>query len=288
MCSAINSYVGVTHEQFNILACIAVITLHHNGLAHSFQDNLAWKESLLAECIFYWAVPVFFMISGANLLDYRKRYSTTEFFKKRIIRTVIPWLSWSIILLIIKNHTGQLKFETGSFRDMINVILNFQVSSIYWFFGSIFACYLATPVFSLLTEHRSILWYTVIINFIFLSCLPIIGTWSGVTFTLAIPILSDSFIYYILGYLLKDGVSDKRKRIIIYCIGSLCVCFRYIYTYINSIKNESTDVSIKGYRTFHAVLFSVAVYIFLRQISIKSKKCYYLINNHLFTSDKES
>ena len=29
----------------NILACLAVISLHHNGLVHSFEDTLAWRES---------------------------------------------------------------------------------------------------------------------------------------------------------------------------------------------------------------------------------------------------
>lgn len=46
----------------NILACLAVISLHHNGLVHSFEDTLAWRESLVVECGLYWAVPVFLMI----------------------------------------------------------------------------------------------------------------------------------------------------------------------------------------------------------------------------------
>ncbi len=28
----------------NILACLAVISLHHNGLVHSFEDTLAWRK----------------------------------------------------------------------------------------------------------------------------------------------------------------------------------------------------------------------------------------------------
>lgn len=58
----------------NILACLAVISLHHNGLVHSFEDTLAWRESLVVECGLYWAVPVFLMITGVNLLNYREKY----------------------------------------------------------------------------------------------------------------------------------------------------------------------------------------------------------------------
>ena len=87
-------------DVLNIAACIAVIFLHHNGIVHSFTNTLAWRESLIAECAFYWAVPIFLMLSGANLLNYREKYSTKVFFKKRIIRTVIPWLFWSAVMLV--------------------------------------------------------------------------------------------------------------------------------------------------------------------------------------------
>lgn len=72
----------------NIFACFAVLMLHHNGIVHTYNVFTApWKEALIFEVIFYWAVPVFFMITGATLLNYRKRYSTKAFFQKRILRT---------------------------------------------------------------------------------------------------------------------------------------------------------------------------------------------------------
>lgn len=56
----------------NIIATIAVIALHHNGIVHQYSNILAWKTSLIIEVICYWAVPVFFMLTGATLMDYRK------------------------------------------------------------------------------------------------------------------------------------------------------------------------------------------------------------------------
>lgn len=89
----------------NIAACIAVIFLHMNGFAHHYAPNSLWKSSLVFECIFYWAVPIFLMISGANLLDYRKRYDTKTFFKKRFTKILIPWIFWSFLtyLVLFKN-----------------------------------------------------------------------------------------------------------------------------------------------------------------------------------------
>ena len=35
-----------------------------NGFAHHYAPNSLWKSSLVFECIFYWAVPIFLMISA--------------------------------------------------------------------------------------------------------------------------------------------------------------------------------------------------------------------------------
>lgn len=42
----------------------------------------AWNTSLIVECLFYFAVPVFVMLSGANLMNYRKKYDTKTFLLK--------------------------------------------------------------------------------------------------------------------------------------------------------------------------------------------------------------
>lgn len=80
----------------NVAACLGVIILHTNFVFWTKSRGRLWITSCFLETFFYWPVPVFFMLSGANLLDYRERYSTVEFLKKRISRTLIPFLFWSL------------------------------------------------------------------------------------------------------------------------------------------------------------------------------------------------
>lgn len=89
-------------DYLNVASCIAVIALHCNGCFWSFSHAAYWKSAVFIECLFYWAVPCFFMITGATLIDYRKKYNTEIYFKKRFQRTVIPFLFWSIVWLIGK------------------------------------------------------------------------------------------------------------------------------------------------------------------------------------------
>lgn len=85
----------LSFDLLNIIACFSVICLHHNGLVHGYDGSNAWYGALAVEVLFYFAVPVFFMLSGATLMRYSDRYDTKTFFRKRLKRTLIPWLVWS-------------------------------------------------------------------------------------------------------------------------------------------------------------------------------------------------
>lgn len=76
-------------DVLNILACICVIWLHCNSVLYSYDPGAGlWRLSLFVQVICHFAVPAFFMISGANLMNYREKYSTAEFIKRRFLRTL--------------------------------------------------------------------------------------------------------------------------------------------------------------------------------------------------------
>mgnify|MGYP002568534409 CR=1 FL=1 len=71
-------------DVLNILACICVIWLHCNSVLYSYDPGAGlWRLSLFVQVICHFAVPAFFMISGANLMNYREKYSTAEFIKRQ-------------------------------------------------------------------------------------------------------------------------------------------------------------------------------------------------------------
>ena len=75
----------------NILSCFAVLVLHCSNGVFDYQKTRLWFIYMFLQTVAHFAVPVFIMITGANLLDYRKRYDTKTFFKKRAARTLIPF-----------------------------------------------------------------------------------------------------------------------------------------------------------------------------------------------------
>lgn len=77
----------------NIIACFCVICMHCNGIVHRYSNSAEWKQSMIVETIAYWAVPVFFMMSGATLMNYGERYDIKTHLKKRFLRVGIPFNS---------------------------------------------------------------------------------------------------------------------------------------------------------------------------------------------------
>ena len=129
----------------NIFACFGVVCLHCSGLVFCFSETRAWFAAMFVQTVFHFAVPVFFMISGTTLLEYRARYSTKAFFKKRFTKTGIPFVFWSLFYLLVPTVFGKAPLPT--FEAVRNGIFNNGANNVFWFFYVIFGIYLSMPAF---------------------------------------------------------------------------------------------------------------------------------------------
>lgn len=261
----------VYFDLLNIVACFCVILLHCNGIVHTFSNTSAWKQSLVVEVLAFWAVPVFFMLSGATLMNYREKYTTKTFFVKRIMRVLIPFLVWSTITLIWKVSTGQKTDVIFSPRKIMNLYLGNNIESIYWFFIPLFAVYLCMPVLSLLTEekHRKWLWYMVGAGFLTKSLFPFICPLVGITWPgdLSFPMTGGYVFYVILGYLLSTEELTRKQRVLTYILGIFGAVIRYGYTYFTSIEQGELNRFFFNYMGFFSVFLAVAVFILFKYIN---------------------
>ena len=254
-------------DVINVLACISMLLLHHNSQVHSFRDSPRWVFSLVLECLFYAAVPLFLMSSGANLMGYHKKYDLKTYLKKRTLRAVIPWFLWSVLLLVWMVQTDQLTVEGDWFIGSLKLIFTNKVESSYWFFTTLFYCYLLIPVLTYLTEHRNILWYMTIWVFLVCSLQPVAALWFPINQSVFGGPRDGQIIYILLGYLLNTTNLRKKQRMGIYTLGIAGLLFHFIIRYTMSYELGKAYTAIKGYRYAHAVLYSCAVFVLLKQIN---------------------
>ena len=263
------------YDMLNIAACICVIALHQNGLVHSFSDSSAWKGALVIEVVCYWAVPIFFMLTGATLIDYRKKYNTKTFFKKRILRTMIPLFFWDLIFLIWKSWTEQIDLNGRGIKDIISMFTNNEIQNVYWFFIPLFSIYLSIPVLSMIVEAtkeikktNKIFLYMIGIQFLLYSLLPCLFRMIGFRWNdgMQLYVGSGYLIFVLLGYVLSHNEFPKNTRVVLWILGIAGAAFRYFYTLVTSISRGEKDTLLFDYRYFPGVLLGVAVFVLFKYI----------------------
>lgn len=258
------------YDILNITACLSVIFLHCNGIAHTYSDSLGWYQALLVEVLCYWAVPIFFMLSGATLLGYRAKYDTETFLKKRLFRTVIPFVVWSILVLLFKQATGQIDFLLWGKREFIDKFFNTSIENVYWFFIPLFSVYLSMPILSHLTEekHRKTLWYIAFITFFLQSFCPTVFSILNLKYNYAlnVPVVGGYLLYVILGYLLSTEDLTRCKRIILYLLGLFGAVLRYTATVYLSARDGKINKMFFSYTAFYALFLAVGVFVLFKYI----------------------
>lgn len=138
----------------NIMATMAVLWLHTSEYAFEYKPyDPSWYISLIIQVVFIWAVPIFFMISGANLLNYRDRYDTKTFFKKRMLRVLLPFIFWSFIWYAWNHFV--MHQDNWSIKGFINGIEYDTIQPIFWFFYFVIPIYIAMPFLSVLATKAN-------------------------------------------------------------------------------------------------------------------------------------
>jgi len=263
-----NKYIYIT--MLNIAACFGVVMLHVNAVFHDHPSGITWITANFINSFMYWPVPVFFMITGATLLEYRKRYTTKVFIKKRFMKTFIPFVIWSIIgfyyFCFIDIHNGeQVKSWLPTFDD----IFNHKQMSIYWFFVPLFAIYLSMPALNLLSGKWKLIRYLILYAFISYSIFPFLNE----TFHFTIdkyyfsPVTAGYVLYVLLGYYLHSTSLSKKTRAIIYALGIAGFALHCVGTYVLTPDyggRETINHTFRGYLNFPCVFYAVAVFVFFK------------------------
>lgn len=264
------------YDVLNVIACIAVIFLHHNGLVHKYSPSLqgSWSQALFVEVVAFFAVPIFLMLSGATLMGYRNRYNTRTFFKKRLSRVLVPFIIWSLIFFIIALLRGIYPIESLTFSKVWNIFMTSDMMRVYWFFPVIISIYLAMPILSLLTgqANRKWLWYMAVTGLITYSIFPPICKIFGLEFNdnYALPLTAGFVIFPILGFLLATE-NIKRKWLITVCLSALLVLIlRYIVTYNLTLRDGSTNNLLGSYLYFTGVLPATALFLLAKLVKWES------------------
>jgi len=167
-----------------VISALAVVFLHANGCFWHFSYEKYWFSANIIECLFYFAVPVFYMITGVTLLDYSERYNTKTYIKKRFFKTFLPFIIWSIIGIFYTKSIGGFHWRDVNFSWFVDVFMNTKLVHIYWFFIPLFSLYMFIPFIAKIPkiQRKNIFLYAILSMFILNVLLPLVFTICGFSY----------------------------------------------------------------------------------------------------------
>ena len=239
---------NVGYDFIRIFAIFLVVVIHANVayLAEN-QGQAGWYAVMLFTSICLVAVPLFFMVSGALLLDTEKVLPLKTLFKKRILKQAVPFIIWSLIYVVARIVMKKTPLSITAFTDLLHEPAYYQ----FWFMYSLLAIYLLLPVLQavVLKLGKKHLEYVLILWLIFSVVFPVMQKFiPGFAISGHVDlILCEGYVgYFLLGHYLKKYQSELswKKGIWLALIGIGCTGALSAVEYLVCVKMEA---SYQGY-----------------------------------------
>ena len=136
------------YDLLRVLSMAGVVYLHTAAGALRQPIGPLWHFSNLVTSLATAAVPLFFMLSGALLLNQPQTASLRTLFRRRLPKVVVPLLAWSAVVIVLTGVTA----GPQAALDKLVPLLNTPVMVPYWFLYALVPIYLISPFLKKMTD----------------------------------------------------------------------------------------------------------------------------------------
>lgn len=227
------------------------------------------------------AVPLFFMINGALLLN--KKYDFR--FKKSFLRVFYPLIIWSIIgVLVASFYSPSFDFKANLLKilgvsipyNLTKKLYNIYNAYHFWYIYTLLSIYLIiSPLKKMVVNlaQKDYL-YLITIWLIFQLVIPLLSYYFKIT-TVYKPYLFTDFLgFYLLGYYLNNTIVNKnnKPKNTLFLLFIIAVSIPWILTWYSNLHAKKLDTFfITNLTPIHAtILFVIAKITFTKPNKIMS------------------
>ena len=134
-------------DLINSVAIMWVVLLHVLFISPDNPSSSAWWVENILSGFGVAAVPLFFMATGINLLDFTRRESIGTFYRKRFTKILIPMILWAQVYLFVHMWTGSTPFP-GVNEILRTLVTPSSEAATFWYLEALVGVYLVLPIFS--------------------------------------------------------------------------------------------------------------------------------------------
>lgn len=250
-----------------ILATFSVVIIHVSGpLVVKFGkiSFLDWNVANFFDSISRYSVPMFFMISGALLLN--KDYSLKCFFGKRLGKVLPPFLIWSLIYSVFNRYI----FKEEPF-NVIKIIKDVFYGAEYhlWFVYTLLGVYLTVPILRKWIKDATVKEMKYVLIIWLVTLILTIPNLKVYFFKIDLSFFSGFIGYFILGYYLSLFKFRKIVSVFLIVLGNIITI---IGTYYFTIKTFKFYYYFYEYLCINTFLVSSGMFMFFNKMITTNKK----------------
>lgn len=264
-----------------IISIIGIICLHimaNTRDVYLYSNKKYYFILTFFDSIPRFAVPIFFMITGAFMLGRKSKENYLQFLQKRIPKLLIPLIIFCIIYYVYDGITLNNNMAIIDFWNKFSSGL--EIKYHLWFMYSIITIYLFIPFLQKFIEklNKKDLKNLIIVLFIFgnlINTINTIFTRVNIRFLTAfrVPDLLIYINYTFLGYYLfkYDIKTEDRKKL--YIVGIISLILMPIFDFIctSDIREDNMLIALSIFAFFYAIAFFVFAKYNFHKINISSK-----------------
>ncbi|WP_238907647.1 acyltransferase [Clostridium sp. YIM B02506] len=279
-------------DYLRFISVICIIGIHASDIVAqtSKHFSIQWWYSTILQILVRIGLPIFFMMSGALLLN-GKEESLFQFYVKRFSKVAIPFIAYSFFYLFIFNY----KWSLFSLSNLVHSLLDILKGPVFyhlWFVYTLLGLYVVAPFLKAMLQGLSNkILINLMIVILILRCISIYLPVTGVNLGLTNYVFDNWVMYFISGYMLTRDLGEKFNKAV-YRLGVISFIFTIIIIrYIPSFSNNLFDLSPT------MVLMTASVFLFFKQsshrfpqngpiywvISLSNKYSYSIYLIHAFT-----
>lgn len=273
-----------THIQYldllRALAMLGVIVIHLSSPLMNMNWNKNadyWWIGNVIDSSVRFAVPLFLMLSGVTMLG--KQYKLRDFYQKRFIRVLLPFIFWLFAYWIYRWFDLSAAKRPVGIADTLNwawnLFLSEGVSKHFWYVYMILFIYLLIPFAGKILQKVTnvqlgiitVLWLFVLV---FFREIPFNAyNWAGDYGHKFSGYLLHSG-YLILGYFLtRLQIPWEKLRLTAGIVFLLSVLVCSFGTF--QLSGKSMNLNLFSYISMNTVVQTIAVFVLLKDVTIKNK-----------------
>lgn len=264
-----------------VFAIFAVVVIHVAAIGQDKMQpqSYEWQMVNFYNGLSRWCVPVFVMVSGMFLLDFR-RYSEnmgenfSRILKKNVLRLSIALIVWSIFYLYFDMFLSN-KFDTDPLRLIDFLFKNTKYH--LWFLYMIIGLYFLAPFLQVLVRNLNKKDFELLLILLAIFCCGydfinvFLKFFLNKTFHFRgnVPEFSGYAIYFLAGYYFANFEISKKTRTVFYILAFISLAITIGFNSYFATHATKGREFIFTYRLLNVMFVSFGIFIFFKNLFAK-------------------